>query len=587
MSFDLHSSLNLIRPNAPAERSRIMRAIIFASVSVMLDMVPIWVVYQLTSMLAQGSASAAAFWPLVGVAALAIPVAGLLFGLATRSSHIAAFNLIYQLRLRVAKRIARLPMGFFNSVRSGQAKQTIITEPERLELLIAHAVPEGASAFFTWLLVTGWLFYVDWRMALAAVVFAPISFVCMASAMRNSLGETAAYQEASNQLNGAVVEHLSGMAAVKVFKPEGVERSEPIAAINHVADMQSEMGRAFVPMGGTFYALILANITLILAVGVWLLHAGEITLPTLLFFVIVGANYSAPLMRLFDLFHHFAHISIMATALQGILTRQQQPDSNAQLPLANHDIVFTDVGFAYDSTPVLHNISFSAREGEVTALVGPSGAGKSTIAALIPRLYDVTSGSITLGGHDTREIGLHQLMEQVAFVFQEPFLFTQTISENIRYGNPDATDDEVTAAAKAAQAHDFIMDLPQGYNTIIGNGNHQLSGGERQRVALSRAILKDAPIIVLDEATSFTDPDSEYEIQQALSVLTKGKTVIVVAHRLHTIAGADQIILIDKGRIVESGTHDALLHQQGAYAALWADHTAVRGKGLRGAENEI
>ncbi|MEM9584385.1 MAG: ABC transporter ATP-binding protein [Pseudomonadota bacterium] len=581
MSADMLASLKLVRSDIGAERPRLMRAMLLACGSVVLDMVPIWAVYRLTQMLADGSATAAGVWPLALLVAVTIPVAHLLFGLATRTSHIVAFNLIHDLRLRVARQIARLPMGFFNDMRSGKAKQTVITEPERLELLVAHAMPEGTSALFTWFIVTGWLFYVDWRMALAAVLFAPVSFILMGLAMKVSMRETEAYQSASNMLSGAVVEHLSGMAAVKIFNPRGVIGSETAAAIDHVASMQSEMGRKFVPLGGTFYALILANITLILAAGAWLLQAGQITLDVFLFFVILGGNYSAPLMRLFNLFHHFAHISIMATALQEILAAPPQPDTGAVLELENHDIAFERVSFAYQDKAVLKGVSFVAREGQVTALVGLSGAGKSTIANLIPRLYDVTDGCIRIGGYDSRDMGLDQLMEAVGFVFQDPFLFTASVAENIRYGNPHATDAEVEAAARAAQAHAFIAALPEGYATTIGRGSQLLSGGEKQRIALARTVLKDAPIIVLDEATAFTDPDSEYEIQQALGALMKGKTVVIVAHRLHTIAGADQILFVDAGQIVESGTHDALLAKDGAYAALWRDHTAARGLGLR------
>ncbi|MEM9348746.1 MAG: ABC transporter ATP-binding protein [Pseudomonadota bacterium] len=581
MSADMFASLKLVRSDMAVERPRLALAIALACGSVLLDMVPIWAVYRLTQMLADGSATAESFWQLTALTALAIPIGYFLFGLATRNSHIVAFNLIYALRQRVARRIARIPLGALGSMRSGQAKQTVISEPERLELLVAHALPEGSSAFFTWVIVTGWLFYVDWRMALAALLFAPISFVLMGFAMKVSMGEAEEYQKAQGTLNGAVVEHLAGMPAVKIFNPGGADRSETAAAIDNLAQMQSEMGRAFVPLGGTFYALILANITLILTVGVWLLHAEQITLATFLFFVILGANYSAPLMRLFELFHHFAHISLSASALQSILDQPEQLDTRAVLPLQNHDIVFENVSFAYDSANVLEGVSFTAKEGEITALVGPSGAGKSTIATLIPRLFDVTEGRITLGGHDTRDMGLDQLMDAVSFVFQDPFLFTATVAENIRYGNPDATDAEVEAAGRAAQADDFIAQLPQGYETIIGPGSQLLSGGERQRIALARAILKDAPIIVLDEATAFTDPDSEYEIQQALGVLTRGKTVVVIAHRLHTIAGADQIIVIDHGKVQETGTHSALLAKKGAYAELWADHTAARGLGLR------
>ncbi|MEM8991921.1 MAG: ABC transporter ATP-binding protein [Pseudomonadota bacterium] len=586
MSDDMFSSLRLVRRELGEERPRLALAVALASGSVLLDMVPLWAVYQLTQSVASGTAEPALFWPLAALTAVTIPFGYFLFGLATRQSHTVAFNMIYDLRMRVARHIARLPMGYFSTRRSGQAKQTIVTEPERLELLVAHAMPEGTSAFFTWLIVTGWLFYVDWRMALAAVIFAPVSFVLMGFAIKASMSETAAYQSAQGAMNGAIVEHLTGMPAVKIFNPDGIDRSETAAAIDHLAQMQSSMARAFVPLGGTFYAMILANITLILIVGVWLLHAEAITLSVFLFFVIVGANYSVPLMRLFDLFHHFAQISLSASALQEILSKDTQPDTGRRVPLKGHDIAFEDVRFAYGDGPtVLEGISFTAREGEITALVGPSGAGKSTLAALIPRLFDVTGGRIALGGQDLRDIGLDQLMEAVAFVFQDPFLFSATVAENIRYGSPDATNAEVEAAARAAQAHEFIENLPARYATEIGPGSQLLSGGERQRIALARAILKDAPIVVLDEATAFTDPDSEYEIQQALGQLTRGKTVIVVAHRLHTIAAADQILLIDRGHIAERGTHEVLIAKAGRYARLWEDHMATRNLGLRGGDD--
>lgn len=580
-NVDFLASLKLITGTLRDQRGRIIASIFMATVSVLLEVFPIWVIYKLILLIVSEQASTSVFLQYAAVMAISIPLGYLFFGLATRLSHVTAFNLLYDLRIRLARHMARLPIGYFDKMRSGQAKQTLVTEPEKLELLVAHAIPEGTSALISWCLITVWLFAVDWRMALASIILTPVSLSVMALAIRKSYRQSGEMQHANEDMNGALVEFLAGMPVIKIFGQTHLKHHDAVQSVTRLADMQSAMGRAFVPLGGTFYALILANITVILTVGVWLLNAGQIELATLLFFVILGANYSTPLMRLFDLFHHFAHISLSATTARKILDTPPQMDSGQHCELTNHDVCFENVSFAYEDEDVLHDISFRAETGTVTALVGPSGSGKSTIATLIPRFHDITRGRITLGGHDTRDIGLDGLMDAVAFVFQDPFLFSATIADNIRYGRPSASATDVEAAARAACAHDFIMALPNGYDTEIGQGAQQLSGGERQRIAIARAIIKDAPVIVLDEATAFTDPDSEAEIQQAISALAKGKTLVVVAHRLHTITGAHQILVVDKGQIVERGTHEDLQAQGRLYAALWRDYNLSKTTTIR------
>ncbi|SMR83531.1 ATP-binding cassette, subfamily B [Aliiroseovarius halocynthiae] len=582
---DFLASLKLVTGALHTQRGRILVSIGLATLSVLLEVLPIWVIYKLILMITSGQATQSAFWLHVGLMAVTIPVGYLCFGLATRLSHVTAFNLLYGLRMRLARHLAKLPIGYFSNMRSGRAKQTMISEPEKLELLIAHAIPEGISALVSWVIVTIWLFAVDWRMALASVILTPVSLGIMSLAIRISYREASAMQDANVKMNESMVEFLAGMPVIKIFGHTHLERQDTAKAVTRLADVQSEMGRAFVPLGGTFYALILANITVILTVGVWLLYICQIGLGTLLFFVILGANYSTPLMRLFDLFHHFAHISLSATSAREVLDQLPQHDSQQHLPITTHDIVFESVNFDYGGGEVLNDVSFSASAGTVTALVGPSGSGKTTLATLIPRFYDVTGGRITLGGQDVRDMALDQLMDCVGFVFQDPFLFTATISENIRYGRPDATDDEVQDAARAACAHDFIMALPDGYDTVIGQGAQLLSGGERQRISIARAMIKDAPVVILDEATAFTDPDSEAEIQQAIKVLTRDKTLIAIAHRLHTITEADQILVLDCGRITERGRHTGLLAKGGQYARLWQDYTLSQSTPLRQKED--
>ena len=582
VSVEYLSSLKMIRGSLAGQSPSLALAIVFATASVLLELFPIWSVFVLIKALMSGEASQTQFLLYAGWMSVAILAVFLCFGIATRLSHKVAFNLIYDLRLRLARHLARLPMGYFARMRSGQAKQTIVTEPEKLELLIAHAIPEGSSALMSWFLVTGWLFYVDWRMALATILFTPVSFLCMGLALKRSFPHTAALQESDQQMNGAIVEYLASLPAIKIFSSQNGHAAEAASTFKRQGELAAAMGRAFVPMGGTFYALILSNISMIVVVGGWLLYLGQISPETFLFFVVLGANYSAPLMRLFDLFHHFAHISLAAKNAQNLLSATVQPDAGSQVDLPNYDIAVKDVSFAYEGEAlVLNNVIFEAKSGQVTALVGASGAGKSTMAQLLVRHHDISEGSITIGGVDIRNIALSQLMLNVAFVFQKPFLFTASVAENIRYGNPSASDDEVCRAARAACAEAFIDALPQGFETPIGQSQQLLSGGEAQRIALARAILKDAPIVVLDEATAFTDPDSEYEIQQAIGALTANKTVIMIAHRLHTIVGADQILVFENGQIAERGTHETLLEQNGLYGRLWQDYMAARTTDLR------
>ena len=578
---DFFSSLKLLLSHGSGVKPTLAASAVLATLAVALELVPVWVVWRLVSDLATGQATAVAFTQMALIALGAVVAGYLLLGLAMSLSHLAAFRLIHALRLALARHIARLPMGWFQGRRSGGAKKLIVDEPERMELIIAHGLPEGVSALAAWGAITIWLFVVDWRMALATIALTPISFALIVVAMGRNAAQVGEFQRRSERLNGAVVEYLAGMAVIKVFNRTGAALSETATAVRDYAAIETEMGRQFVPMGAAFYTLVVANVVVILPAGMWMMQAGWIDLPVLCFFVILGANYSQPLLKLFNLFHHMAHISMASTLIAEVLDHPTQPDSGARLDLPDHALAFEDVRFGYGAHEVLHGISFTAPAGGVTALVGPSGSGKSTIANLIPRLYDVTAGRVTLGGVDLREIGMDQLMEQTAFVFQQTFLFSGSIAENIRFGKHDASEAELHAAARAARAHDFIMALPDGYATRLGEGGTSLSGGERQRIAIARAILKDAAVIVLDEATAFADPDSEAAIQEALTELAKGRTLIMVAHRLHTIMGADRIVVMDRGHIAETGRHEDLVAAGGLYARLWADYTEAQAIPLR------
>lgn len=570
---DFLASLRLALPYLKGSRLALAAAVAMTTASVACELVPVWAIYRAVSDIVSGSAT---WWGMAELAAITLIAAVgylSLLGLSLALSHMVAYGALYRLRMAMARHMATLPLGYYADLPSADAKRLVIDEPEKLELLLAHGIPEGIAALSTWLAVSIWLWAVDWRMALAAIVATPISFVLLVFATVRAGRFVHDYKSAQQRMNAALVEYLAGMAIVKVFNRTGESFA---AAQNAIADyraIETAWARSHLPLGGTFLGLVLANVVFIAPAGAFLMAQGSLDLPTFVFFVILGANYSQPLLRLFSLFHELAHISMGAMLAARLLQANSQKEPAQPIIPTSHDVTFKDVHFGYDEKkPVLHGISFTARAGTITALVGPSGSGKSTIASLVARFHDVTLGHVQLGGVDVRDIPYAALADRVAFVFQNTFLFSDTIASNIRFGRLDASDEAVMAAAKAAQAHEFIMALPQGYQTRLGPHGTRLSGGERQRIAIARAILKDAPVIVLDEATAFADPDSEYAIQQAIEALAAGRTLIVVAHRLHTIVDADNIVVIENGRVRDAGTHEVLLNRDALYARMWTDY---------------
>lgn len=579
---DYLASLKLVSRFMSGNRLTMATTLIIATLAVVCQLVPVWAVWRLVADILAGTVTAASVIRFTGITLAAVLVGFTGMGMALGLSHVVAFNTIYRLRLALARHMASLPLGFVADRPSGDSKKLVIDEPEKLESILAHGLPEGISAVATWLAVSVWLFVVDWRMALAAIVSTPVSFLLLSTAMRRGGRRASAYQAAQQSMNAAIVDYLAGMPVVKVFNRSGESFAAASAAIRHYANIETAWARDYLPLGAPFFSLVLASIVFIAPVGAFLMAAGRLDLVTFAFFIILGANYSQPLLRLFNQFHQLAHISMGSMLVTELLAAPSQKDGGAPAPV-EHDVAFEDVRFSYHDNDVLHGVSFTARAGTVTALVGPSGSGKSTIASLIPRFFDARAGKVTIGGVDVRTIALGTLMDNVAFVFQTTFLFSDTIAANIRFGKPQASDADVEAAAKAARAHDFIMALPQGYLTRLGAQGARLSGGERQRIAIARAILKDAPVIVLDEATAFADPDNEAAIQQAIEALTIGRTLIIVAHRLHTISAADNIVVIDQGHVAETGRHDDLLARGGLYARLWDDYTATQSMTLRDA----
>ncbi|RGV83117.1 ABC transporter ATP-binding protein, partial [Bacteroides fragilis] len=518
-----------------------------------------------------------------------IAFAGLIGGLlllygALMSSHMAAFRILYGLRVRLSEHIGRLPLGYLNNSSTGAIKKALEQNVEKIELFIAHTIPDLVNAAATVAVMFVLFFSLNGWMAAACLLAIVISILVQFSLMfgRKSKDFFRQYFDTSEQMSASAVQYVRCMPVVKIFGQTVAsfrQFSQSIYAFKkyalHVCD-------TYQPGMVWFTVLLNSIVTFILPVGLLLLsrEPGNVVLAGVyLFFIILGPGVAAPFHKLTFLASNTREIDEGVSRLDAIFEEKPVPEPVIPQSPHKHNIRFEHVSFSYENTKettrteALKDISFTAHAGEITALVGPSGSGKSTIANLIPRFWDVTQGAIKIGGINIREIATEQLMDRVSFVFQDSFLFFDTLYENIRVGKPDATEEEVHAAARAAQCDEFIGRLPQGYQTLIGEGGVYLSGGEEQRVSVARAILKNSPILVLDEATAFADPENEYKMQLALQELIKDKTVIIIAHRLSSIISANQIIVLKEGEIVQKGVHAELSRKEGVYKKMWDAYT--------------
>ncbi|WP_027183239.1 ABC transporter ATP-binding protein [Desulfovibrio inopinatus] len=496
-----------------------------------------------------------------------------LFFASTMLSHIAAYDILYQLRLKILHHAAKLPMGYFTSHNSGATQKVLFDDIEEIEMFIAHHLPDLVCGVALPGLVFCVMAWFDWRLALVALIPVPIC-IWLQSRAFSDVGEGGLlkrYHDAMENMNAAIIEYVRGMPVIKIFNRSPDSLKQLRSSIMHFRDFQCDWSRRAAPPWAMFVSITGAPLIVLLPIGLWLYFSGRLDLAVLFLFFMIGTSYLRPLAKVALLGGSLCSMGEGLDRIQAIL---ETPTLNAES--ANHtipvsgDLFFEHVDFDYESGPALRDAHFVARAGTVTALVGPSGAGKSTIINLATRFFDPKEGCIRIGDTKVCDLSQSALVASVCAVFQDPFLFTESVHDNIAMGRPGASREEIVAASKAARCHDFIKELPLGYDTRVGAGSGlHISGGQLQRIALARAILKDAPIVLLDEATSYADARNELEIQNALAELFAGKTVLVAAHRLRSIASADQIIVINEGRIVENGHHDTLLAAGGCYASLW------------------
>lgn len=505
----------------------------------------------------------------IGLIIFCLVMQGLTLYAANRVTYLTSYRMMGDLRLRLGDHIRKLPMGFFSQTQAGDLNSLVSDDMRKIEPIPSWVYPKVVSAIALPMMIAVVLFFIDWRLTLATLTGVPIAIVIYFSNQRIQKQVAQAQKQAIVATNSRMIEYIQGLAVIKAFNQTGKRFNQLEKAINDYKKANLAMVTELTVPALAFAGILDLGAAVILFVGAYLLFGGQLTIPTFLLFLILSLRFYAPMHQLVE---YSAMMRMMDAALDRItdvLRIQPLPEPEKHQELKKFDIEFKNVCFSYEHTPILQNINFRVPEGSITALVGVSGSGKTTITNLIARFWDVDNGEILVGGINIKDLRIDDLLSHISIVFQDVYLFNDTILNNIKFGKKDATREEAIAAAKIAQCHEFIEQLPHGYDTIIGEGGSTLSGGEKQRISIARAILKDAPIVLLDEATASVDPENEVAIQKAINSLVKSKTLMIIAHRLSTITTADQILVMNQGQIVERGKHEDLLSINGAYQRLW------------------
>ncbi|UED70436.1 ABC transporter ATP-binding protein [Brevibacillus sp. HD3.3A] len=560
---------------------------VLSTVSVFLLLVPYLSIYCVLAELLRHADDIAAVdaayvitWAVWGVVGLLLGYLFMYVG--GMCSHIAAFRILYGIRVKLADHIGSLPLGYFNKNATGKIKKVVELDVERIELFIAHQLPDLINTAVMLVVIIVAMFSLDVWLALACIIPMVLGFAAQFSMMAGKKAKAGLkeYFDALESISTSSVQYVRGMPAIKVFGQTVHSFRKFYQDMLHYRDFSLRYTDNFERGYVSFKVVLLSLATFFFPVGVYFLSKDPDHVAfaaTLMLFLVLAPGISTPIFKLNSFASAMTTIAEGVNRIDDMLKEQPIPEPDNGHKPTGYDIAFQHVSFSYNEqggNEVLRDISFVAQQGKITALVGPSGSGKSTIAQLIPRFWDVQKGTISVGGVDIRAMKTGELMDAMSFVFQDTFLFSDTLYNNILAGRPSATREDVYRAARAAQCHTFIERLPKDYDTLIGEGGVHLSGGEAQRVSVARAILKNAPILILDEATAYADPENEYEMQLALGELIKGKTVLIIAHRLTTICEADQIIVLRDGTIADRGTHRELLARGGLYKNMWVSYTS-------------
>lgn len=545
-------------------------AAILMCIGIMASITPYFFLYQIISPLTRGE-SVDMMFVLIRVAAVAVCeivfavsyVQGLAF------SHVSAYNTLKNLRVSLQGKLEKQPLGSIKELGTGRIKKVFSDDIDQIELLLAHAIPEGIANILIPIIVLILMFVADWRLGLLSLVPLVVGMFAMGMMAKVGVSQMNAYYESAARMNNTIIEYVNGMEVVKVFNKDGDSYRRFGDVVRSYRDFTIDWYKACWPWMAIYTSVLPCLVLLMLPFGSAMVLGGTLSLDRLILVMCMSFSVGPSFLKALNFAGKFPELDYKIKELEKLMDKPALKEGSSEFTGETHDVEFKDIHFSYEDAEVLHGVDLTLKQGTTTALVGESGSGKSTLAKLLVHYYDLDSGSVSIGGQDITDMSLEALNDQVAYVSQEQFLFNTSLYENILIGRPDASKEEVMDAARRAQCEEFLNRFPEGIMTQAGDGGKQLSGGERQRISLARAILKDAPIIVLDEATAFMDPENEEKMNAALDEIVKNKTVLVIAHRLSTIKNADCICVMKDGVCIASDTHDGLLVTCPEYKKLW------------------
>ncbi|AJE12794.1 ABC transporter ATP-binding protein [Clostridium botulinum] len=573
----VESPISRLREFAKPHRASFIGSVLLAIIGVASGMIPYFAVANMVVKLIGGEKNISyyGFWCVLAAAGFILKT--IFMNLSTTVSHTATYATLEEIRLRLVSKLSRVPMGYIIETPSGKLKSIIVDQVESIESTLAHLIPEMTSNLLVPIAIVVYMFILDWRMALVSFITLPIGFLCYKGMAKDYEKRFSGFVGASKKMNTTVIEYVNGIEVIKAFnqsansyeKYTDAVTGNANYAVNWMKDCQIFMSMCF-----TVWPAVLVSV---LPFGCYFCMKGSLTIPVFITIVILSLGIVEPILSAISFTDRIGQIGTVVGDVSKVLDAPELEKPTKEKKLKDLTIELKDVKFSYDKeSQILNGVNLKINPGTVTGFVGPSGSGKSTITKLIAGFWDVTEGSISIGNINIKEIPQKQLMEQIAYVSQDNYLFDDTIRENIRMGKTTATNEEIEAAAKASGCHEFIMKLEKGYNTVVGGAGGHLSGGERQRIAIARAMLKDAPIVILDEATAYTDPENEAIIQESVGKLVANKTLIVIAHRLSTVIDSDKLVVVKNGKIVAEGTHKQLLADCKLYRSMWEAHVDAK-----------
>lgn len=576
METEKKATLDVLKPFLRPYKGKLILSVVLEILSVLAGLVPYYAAAKIIGLLLLPSPKLSEMGGYVVAMLLGHGLKIFLHNESTILSHESAFSILSDIRKRLADKLSTVPMGYVLSKPSGAFKEVIMDLVEKMEKPFAHMIPEMTGNLIAPVALFIYMLVIDVRMAFISLISIPIGFLFFGLMMRGYKESFNTYIQAGKAMNASVVEYVGGIEVIKAFNQSASSYEKFSAVMYAHRDSMLLWFKSVMIYTNIGRVAFTSTLLFVIPFGAYFYATGSLSVTAYFMSIILSMGIIPPMMKAFEFTDAIAEIGSYVGEIDDILSEPDLKRPEKQVPLNGFDVTFDAVRFSYEDAEVLHGISFTAKSHEITAIVGPSGSGKSTVASLAAGFWDAAEGTISIGGVNVKDMPLEQVMQHMTYVTQDNFLFDQSIKENIRAGRSFATDADVMDAAKRASIHDFIMTLPDQYDSRIGSKGARLSGGEKQRVAIARAILKDAPIIILDEATAYTDPDNEEKLQASINAMVQGKTLIIIAHRLSTIMDAHKIIVIDNGEKVAEGTHGQLLETSTLYADMWASHIGAK-----------